>query len=428
MVSGRAWTLPLILVAALAVPLPALAQQASASASGIEAAMTSALARHPAVTGKQAQVDAKVFARESAGTLRYPSVSAQVQRYSTEPRSDSGATGEATPASLRVRQPLWAFGRIDSRIAYADADTSAEQADLLRVRRQLLENTAVAYANVQSSRRRLKVADDSVDAHVRLYDQIQRREQGQLASRADVGLAAARLAQARARQQRYAGELDIAVSDLLALTLAPVGTDVPVPTSFSEVAALEPLLEQALQNSADVRHKQQLVERAEAAVAQVRTAAMPTVYLQGERLYNQPGYRNDSRVSVVVEGALEGLGFTSIGQTKAAEAQVTAARQDLLASRNDITRSVRRLYSGREMQRSLVDTQSASLQDLATLLDSYKRQYEAGTKSWLDVLNIQREVSEQHLQQVQAESDWLVLSLQLKALAGGLDAPAGLGS
>lgn len=409
----RVWALGLLL---------ALGSACAQPAAGIEAALRSALSLHPVVGGKQAQVDAKGHAGEAARSQRYPSLSAQAQRYSSAPQGG----GTSNPVTLRARQPLWAFGRIDNQVAYADADTGAERADLLRVQRQLLENTALAYANVLSSHRRLQLAQDNTRAHKELHAQIQRRERGQLASRADVNLAATRLAQALAREQRYAGELAVAQSDLLAWTQQPVAAEQPVPAPLTALPGADAVLEMALGRSAELAHKEQLVERARAAVEQARTAAMPTVYLQAEHWHNQPGVGRDSRVSVVMEGALDGLGLAARGQARAALSQLGAAQQELLAARNDASRSVRRLYSNRQMLQGLIGTQAASLQDLATLLESYKRQYDAGTKSWLDLLNMQREASEQHLQQVQAESDWLAQSLQLTALVGGFDAIAAI--
>lgn len=388
---------------------------------GFEAALRSALSLHPAVSGKKAQLDAKTFGSDATRSLRFPTLTAQAQQYGSAPRSGNETSASSTPVTLRARQPLWAFGRIDSQIAYADADTEVERADLRRVQRQLLENTALAYAAVLGSRQRLQLATSHSQALQRLHEQIQRREQGQLASRADASLAATRLAQARARQQRYAGELEVALSDLLALTLRPVPAEQPVASRFTSLPGTDAVLELALAQSAELGHKQQLVERARAAVEQVRTAARPTVYLQAERLSGQAGYRNDNRVSVVLEGTLEGMGFATRGRTQAAQAQLGAAEQDLLSARNDAGRSVRRLHSNRQMLQALITTQAASLVDLAALLESYKRQYEAGTKSWLDLLNTQRELNEQQLQQVQAESDWLAHSLQLTSLIGGFD-------
>ncbi|MEZ6936522.1 TolC family protein [Aeromonas caviae] len=407
----------LLLLSLAVLTLPANAQQAD----GLQAALQAALSQHPAVSGKRAQIEAREYSADAARSQRYPSVTAQVQQYSESSRDT--ATGEdlSTPVTLRARQPLWAFGRIDNSIAFADADTEVERVDLLRVRRQLLEQTAVAYSNVLGSRQRLEVVQASLAAHQSLFEQISRREQGQLASTADVRLAATRLAQARARVERYEGELAIARSDLLALTQTPVPARQPVTPDLLLVSEGEALHQAALQGSAEVRYKKQEIERARASVEQVRTASMPTLYLQAEQDYDQPSYRDDTRVSLVLEGTLEGMGFATRGRTDAAVAQQSAAEDDLAYAVSELERSVRRLQRSRELQAGLVRVQTESLAELGAVLGSYQRQYVAGTKSWLDVLNIQREFSEQQLQLVQAKSDWEIYSLQLAALTGGLD-------
>lgn len=410
---------PALLTALALAGLLVLGVQARAQ--GLEDALRTALRLHPAVGGKQAQLAAKAYGSDAVRSLRYPTLTAQAQQYASAPRTGENSSGPSSPTTLRARQALWAFGRIDSQIAFADAETEAERADLRRVQRQLLENTALAYAAVLSSRQRLQIATEHSQALAHLHGQIQRREQGQLASRADVSLAATRLAQSQARQQRFEGELEIALSDLLALTQQPVAAEWPVAPPLTTLPGIEAVREMALAHSAELAHKQQLVARARAGVDQVKTSALPTVYLQADRVYGQPGYSKDSRFSVVLEGALEGMGFAARGQSQAAQAQLQAAQQDLLSAKNDAERTVRRLTSSRQMLGGLVATQAASLVDLGALLASYKRQYEAGTKSWLDVLNTQREMNELQLQQVQTEAEWLAQSLQLAALIGRFD-------
>ncbi|CAN7366808.1 TolC family protein [Pseudomonas sp. LjRoot71] len=398
--------------------LPVNAQQAD----GLQTALQAALTLHPAISGKQSQIKAREYSADAARAQRYPSLTAQAQQYSGDNRDATTGDDLSTPMTLRARQPVWAFGRIDNSIAFADADTDVERVDLLRVQRQLLEQTAVAYASVLGSRQRLQVVEASLAAHQSLFDQISRREQGQLASTADVRLAATRLSQSKARVERYAGELEIAESDLLALTQVPVAAKQPVASGLLQVSEGETLRQAALQGSAEVRFKKQEIERAKAGVDQAKTASMPTVYLQAEQDHDQPSYRDDTRVSVVFEGTLEGMGFATRGRTGAAVAQQSAAEDDLTYAVNELERSVRRLQRNRELQAELIQVQGDSLTELEAVLGSYQRQYAAGTKSWLDVLNIQRELSEQQLQLVQAQSDWVIYSLQLAALTGGLDA------
>lgn len=407
----------------LAVCLAALALPVNAEqADGLQVALQAALKWHPAVSGKQAQVEASEFSADAARSQRYPSLTAQAQRYSESNRDATTGENLSNPVTLRARQPLWAFGRIDNSIAFADAETEVERVDLLRVQRQLLEQTAVAYASVLGSRQRLQVVEASLAAHQSLFDQISRREQGQLASSADVRLAATRLSQSRARVQSYAGELDIAESDLLALTQVPLPAELPVASGLLQVSEGEALRQAAMDGSAEVHYKKQEIERAEAGIDQARTASMPTLFLQAEHDYDQPAYRDDTRVSLVFEGTLEGMGFATRGRTGAAVAQRSAAQDDLAYAVNELDRNVRRLQRSRELQAELIRVQGESLTELEAVLGSYQRQYAAGTKSWLDVLNIQRELSEQQLQLVQAQSDWVIYSLELAALTGGLDA------
>lgn len=399
--------------------LPSVAEK-----SGLEAALTAALTRHPALAGKAAAVQAKDFTGDAARAQRYPSLSAQAQQISQQ--GDRDRSPSNNPASLRARQALWAFGRIDSAIAYSDADAVAERADYLRVQRQLIDSTVASYAKVHGLYQRQRALLDNIAAHQAFHEQIQRRERGQLASGADVRLAASRLIQARAQKEHTDGDLEIAQAELLALTQIPVTAEAPVAGGYTVPPTAGELETIALAQSADVLYKGQLIARAQAAVDQAQTAAMPTLYLQADKYYNQPLYRNDSQLSLVLEGNLEGMGWGAFSRTQAARAQLSATQDDLRTTQVDIRRTVKSLDAGRRMQRDLIAAQADSVRELTALLESYKRQYVAGTKSWLDVLNLLRELSEQRLQQVQAESDWLSYALRLKALVGGFDALVGI--
>lgn len=383
---------------------------------GLEAALRATMSRHPGVSGKVAELQAKGYAGDSARAQRYPSLSVQagVQDNNTK------------PSTLRARQPLWAFGRIDSNIAYADADYKVNAADLLRVQRQLLDQAAVAYARLLGAQQRLRVAEDNVASLDRMYQQIHRREEGQLASRADVRLANSRLLQAQAQQARFAGELEVAQTELLALTQIPVQTGQSLPDTvlqLPDVAVMEGL---AQEHSADVILKAERVALAQADVDREQTAALPTVYLQADKYYDYPAYGRTTRVGITLEGSVEGMGLSAIGRSRAAGERLQASRDDLDATRNDVRRTLKSFYSNRLLQQALMVSQRQAVTETGEILASFQRQYDAGRKAWLDVLNMQREFADQQLQQIQAENDWLIYSLRLMALTGGLDRLAGL--
>jgi adhesin transport system outer membrane protein len=153
---------------------------------------------------------------------------------------------------------------------------------------------------------------------------------------------------------------------------------------------------------------------------------MPTIYLQAARYYEQPGLDDDSQASVVFEASLDGLGFAAKGRTGEAIASRTAATQDLAVTKVELDRQIKHLERNRLLQTQLIGLQTESLADLESLVDSYQRQYESGTKSWLDLLNIQRELFNQKHQLVQTQTDWQIYSLRLQARLGDLDSLAGL--
>jgi outer membrane protein, adhesin transport system len=397
-----------------------------AAAAGLAGALHATLRSHPAVAGQEAEVQARRYAADGARSQRYPTLVAQAAQYAQGDRSVLSGEDLSNPAVLRVRQPIWAFGRISSSIAVANADVGAERADLLRVRRQLLEATAVAYAQVRGSRQRIDISRQNVTEHQELLAQIQRRVEGKLASSADARLAATRLAQARAQLEHVVSEWHGAGDDLIALTQVTIDTDQPLPPELLELPESSDLIDSALDNSAEIHLKRRQLNRADAEVDLARTSFMPTIYLQADKFYDQPGLRDDSQVSLVFEASVEGLGLAARGRTGAAVASRLAATQDLAAARLTLRRELEGLQRSRRLQNELIELQSESLGDLESLLASYQRQYETGTKSWLDVMNIQRERFEQRRQLVQAQSDWEIYSLQLLARIGGLDHLAGI--
>jgi outer membrane protein, adhesin transport system len=411
------WRCPLVLCL--------LCGSALADADGLQDALQATLRNHPAVAGENAQVDAKRHAADAVRSQRYPTLTAEAQQYGVGGRS---AAGEdlSQPYALRIRQPIWAFGRIDDNVAVANAAVSTERANLLRVLRQLVEETAVAYVAVRGRHEEIDIAKQNVTEHESLFAQIQRRVAGQLASTADAGLAAARLAQARASLERATSEWEGTRDDLLALTQVPVGADQPVPGELLDVHESTNLIEMAMDHSAEIRLKQREVGKAEMQIDQAKTASMPTIYLQADRYYDQPGLNDDTQASVVFEASLEGLGLETRGRTGEAIASRTAAVQDLAVAKVELTKEIRDLERNRRLQVELIHVQSQSVSDLESLLASYQRQYESGSKSWLDVLNIERELFEQKGVLVQSQTDLQIYSLRILARIGGLDTLAGI--
>ncbi|MFT6916930.1 MAG: adhesin transport system outer membrane protein [Motiliproteus sp.] len=393
--------------------------QSQAANRGLGAALKATMRNHPALKGKQAEVNAQSGLVDSAEAGRYPSLSSQIQTL------DTGAN----TATLRLRQPLWAFGRIDTAIDQAEAESVAEQTLLLQVQRELIEQTAVAYAAIQSLSSRLAIAELNVEEHERLHERIETRQEGQLASEADVSLASSRLIRAQGDLYRLQGEMDAALTELLRLTQIVVSIEPVVADEQLRLPGDTEALRLALDRNADLLVKRAQVEVARWTVENTRLADTPTLYFQIDQdVLDKTSGVDRTRVGLVLEASTQGLGFATRGRTKSVEQRYEAALFDRDATGNEIRSQLDTLLLNRALQKRLRMSQQAAVTAVEETLASFVRQYDSGRKSWMDVLNTQREVTEVRQQLAQIDNTWQTITLRIAALIGELDHLAGITS
>lgn len=385
-------------------------------ANGLAAALQATMTHNPMVKGKQSEVQEQRFRVSSAQAQRYPTLSGGA----------NNIADDFNQATLRVDQPLWTFGRIDTAIEQAQVGVTAQQWQLLDVKRQLLEDTATAYIKIEGIRLRMAVAQANIEAHQRYFTRIERREEGQLASTADVRLAYSRLLQAQLQLQGIDGELQIAHTNLQALTQVRVSTDIEVDRQLAKLPLYSEVERIAIEQQANVQLKRQNIEVAKLNLRAEKIAYKPTISFRVETDLLDHGTADSVRAGFSIESRFEGLGLVTRGRIKGSESRLAAAQYDLDNALNDTRRLINTLMQNRQIQESLMKMQTLTVEAMQETLDSFLRQYDSGRKTWLEVLNTQRELTGLQLQRVQTENDWLVSSLRVAALIGNLDEQAGV--
>ncbi|CAG36836.1 TolC family protein [Desulfotalea psychrophila] len=389
---------------------------------GLAAALQATMSYNPAIKGKRAELNSYEARIDGAKAGRYPSLSAQANNV-------NNYLGQYEQGIVSIQQPLWAFGKIDNEIDRAEANYHSEQLGLLQVQRQLIENTAAAYARIEGIEKRATVARLNIREHEKLYNRIKRREEGHMASEADMRLAYSRLIQAKTQLMRIGGERDIAISNLRLLTQADVAVDAVVDKDLTELPMIAEVEDRAIKNSADVRYKKMRLDVVAYDVKREKIASLPTLSCRVDyEFLDKPESGDRTSYGLVLEGNLEGMGFTTISRVKGATSREIAAREDVDLTTNDVLNRVRSLMLDRAMQSSLKNAQRESVQIVESTMASFMRQYESGRKSWIDVLNTQRELTELRYQLAQIENDWLTSSLRVLAVTGELDQLAGIES
>lgn len=385
---------------------------------GVVLAIRSAADVNPQVASKRAELKSLGFRVDEAKAARLPSFSVEARTL------DEGSSR----GLLRLQQPLWAFGRIDGAIDLAGERERVARLELLDLRRRLIEDTAATYANLYGARRRLVMAEESIRQLERLAEMIARRQEGGVASEADVRLAVSRLAQAKLLRQQLVSQIERLQTDLMALSKQHLAGELAVPDSLVALPSPAAMIDSLELHFAGIRVREARLSVVRAEGALRKSELMPTISV---RVDQDIAPRSTStvdplRYGVVLEGRLEGGGLVGMRRLEAEAARIRGAEEDLEAVRIEARQRIDRLLSDRNLQGDILTTQKSVVASIRESLESFVRQYDAGRKSWIDVLNTQRELSEALQQQEAARAAWADASLRIAALLGMLDEVAGV--
>jgi len=228
---------------------------------------------------------------------------------------------------------------------------------------------------------------------------MRRRIEGGVSADVDSELVAARLAQTRGDLASVRATERSALAQISQMTGQSLGSeDLTTTNEYKErLPALAAIVRQAETRSPSLRRIDADIETAQHEVAQKRAAFWPTLALRVE--HQKPGTTTigqtgaDNRIMFVLDYA-PGAGLSSKSGVDAAEARVGGLRESREAARRDLLEKINADYeeyqSSRSRKRDLLHTLNASTEVLA----SYSRLYVAGKRSWLDVLNAARELTQ----------------------------------
>ena len=377
--------LALFLASAAFAQQPASAPTATLS---LRQAVAEAVLRNPNRVRAAHEVTAAGFERDAAEWGRFPTVS-------VDAGAGQSSNSIAPTSTVRVEQPLWAGGRIDGQIDAARAQVSAAELAELDTRRRLAEEAAVAYVGWMDAAARVEIARESAAALSDLVKYVRRRETEGLASLADVSIGKARSSSALALVEELSGALDQARAQLEALTVTRIERGIPVSVPAVAERSVADTEAAYVANSQLVAQRRSEVESARAQAVVRRAALFPKLALRFEHLtYQNTGGlapSSDSRALLVLQFTPD-AGLASYSGSQAAESRIDAALAQVGADENDArlrARSNRADYLSSRRQVAELEPQVAALD---ASMASFMRQFEAGRKSWLEILNTQREV------------------------------------
>lgn len=349
------------------------------------------------------------------------------------PSITSGYDKDDFNTQFTIRQPLWTGGKLTANVNQAIFNDKAATERIYEQQNQVAKTTIEAWQGYIQAIAKQQIHLDSLD-QLNEFEQMMQRRVGQgVSARIELDLVTNRILQDQNAYQAAVEQQRIAAARLQQIIGQPLSqaptSDLKTLTGNAKrqsVGFEEMAFNQVSFHNPTVVKEHFQIESAKQEVEAQRAARYPTIYAQYEYSHYQESNRND--LDDRDDGSFSigltydpGAGFSNLALARASQAQVNSLVQSQQASRRQVIEEIQVQYqqfaSAKDRETSLIATAAGA----QIVVNSYRRQFIAGRKSWLEVLNAVREQNEYQVQLVQARTDMLGAFYKLQVDFGIMD-------
>ena len=314
--------------------------------------------------------------------------------------------------------PLWAGGRINADIDLAKSRRNGALSGISEAQQTVMLDTVGQFFDYFKSEKKLLISSENVDEHQRLYEIIERRVAAATSADVDAMLALARLQYAKSAKIQSRSKRNIAKASLELL----VDRDVSSVQVFRQPEPLTMGVDEAVSVGISVSPKIARIEFEaagfDATIQSARSALYPQVSLGYEYGKTHGGSLNgqvDEETFVSVQFQ-PGAGLSVASSVKAAKLRKQSALDSLEAEKRILRRQIKSAWNEYVSVSVQLKPSKMLVEATSSVIESYLRQYAVGKKSWLDVLNAQREATQAKNTLVDFEVLYLTSLYRLKIL------------
>ena len=372
----------------------------------VDDALILALDSHPLILSAEAQYRAAKSDLSVARWSRFPTVGASGQESTTDTRQES------TTATM----PLWLGGRINAEIDLAKSQRDSSSYGISEAQQTVMLEAVGLFFDHLKAEKKLHIADDNVIQHQRLFDIIERRVKASTSPDVDNMLALARLQYAKSAQIQAKSSLDISRSSLELLVRQPVAAVQGVSHTQPLDLSLQQTVSLGLQVSPRVSRIAAEAKGLDAGIKSAKSALYPQVSLGYEKRYGELLNGQVEEESFVSVQFTPGAGLSVASSISAAKQRKQSALDNLEAEKRQLRRQINATWSEYTAASFQLAPSKELVRATSSVVDSYLRQYAVGKKSWLDVLNAQRESTQAKNTLVDYEMFYLTSLYRLRIL------------
>lgn len=372
---------------------------------------------HPAILSQLRLVQGAQADERGAEFQFYPTPSVSMEKVSSEAVDASYANGSRV-TTLRLQQPIWTGGRLTATLDRAKAATDMALAAADEARQQLALRTIQAWGDWTAAQQKVESLEESVKTHEALAQLIARRIEGGLSPASDEVLAQGRLQQALAELSLWKSQQAMAKTRLEQLAGRPFSPSDLTQFDIRPVMGMDlrqDLTEQAWRHNPSVRKLEAQVKVQEKELAVKKARLFPEVYLRAERQmgsFTANGPSSANRVFLGLTSSF-GAGFSAMTDVEAAQARIESLAQEIESTKRQIEEQVRTDQTAVASLQQRVASLQVSLASAQSLVQSWDRQFLAGRKSWVELMNAARDLAQSQTTLADVKASFVVSSWRL---------------
>ncbi len=340
--------------------------------------------------------------------------------------TDLNYAADSRVSVVRLIQPVWTSGRIEAGLAESKAQLAVRKALKKVSERNLSLDVVEAYSKWISSYLRYQTFSNSKDEHIALYERIKRRIKQGLSSSSDLDLVTSRLRQVEFNLNSAGSGYQSSLLNLEELVGEPLLTQNLIKHASGKYS-VSPYKNSARKRALRIDPKiQQLIAesaKVKAVLKQQQAKLIPELRLKLERQwgdFSRLDANSENRVFLELASSF-GAGLSDLSEIDKIKSQYNAALLELKSEKLKIGREFRIDWL---LNLSLIERKTdlyASIQSAEKIKNSWYRQFLAGRKTWQDVMNSIREVTQLEAQWSDLESEQILVSWRLAVRIYGID-------
>ena len=375
---------------------------------------------HPSVRAQLSNQKAAQSGIETAEYQRYPTPQLSYESVKKD-SADPSYIGSDGVATVRITQPIFTGGQFTAQLDKAKANLQLSQASVRETRQQIALKVVQAYSDWSSAKLKTQSIEKSLAIHQKLLQQAKNRIAQGASPQSDLTLVQGRLDATSGELFSAKLQSELAIQKLIELT----GTTLSAPQLKADMTGpvqhthiLESLLANAQMQSPELQKAkaQALISRAS---AQEKAAALkPDIYVRAERQFGNYFSTDTTAHTRIFIGLTSkfGPGLSSLTQIDAAKAQEDTSEFEIQSQQRLVRELVMNDVSAIRSLKQRTQAIQGALSASQSVLESFERQFNAGRKTWLDLMTVAKDVAQNELQLAELRGAELQTSWHLHIL------------